>query len=239
MIRPPQAQRVTIIAHRGVHNSRTDENTIASFERALDDDGIHGVECDVRYSKDKQLVIAHDDDLDFGGQGDTYVSKMAANQLAEEYSIPTLESVFKLFENNSQKTIVIDYKTQDRTLDAIKQAEEWAAQYKCNIMHLVWQDHYDFVREYEPRHPVYFAPGGNQSRDINCDGLQRKGYTGVSLNYGDRRVDQVLKSDHLMVNLYGQHSQRQAMLAQAVQDPGRFIITVDIPVPPQPQLNFL
>lgn len=236
MIQPPQAQRVTIIAHRGVHNSRTDENTIASFGRALDIDGIDGVECDVRYSKDDILVIAHDDDLEFRGHSDRYVSKMVAAQLASAaYLIPTLESVFEIFgRNNSQKKIVIDYKTQDRTLDAIKQAEALAAQYNCNIMHLVWQDDYDFAGPNEPSHLVYFAPGGNKSRDINCDALRRNGYTGVSLNYDDRRIDQVLESEYLMVNLYGPHSQRQAMLDQSARDPSRFSITVDVPV----QLEF-
>lgn len=236
MIQRPHAQRVTIIAHRGVHNSRTDENTIASFRRALNDDGIDGVECDVRYSQDKKLVVAHDDDLEFRGHPNRYVSKMDAAQLANaEYSIPTLKSVFKLFEEyNSPKKIVIDYKTQDRTLDAIKQAEALAAKYKCNIMHLVWQDDYDFVLEYEARYPVYFAPGGNNSRDINCDALQRNGYTGVSLNYDDHRIDQVLESEYLMVNLYGPRSQRQAMLNQSARDPSRFSITVDVPV----QLEF-
>ena len=236
MIRPPHAQRVTIIAHRGVHNSRTDENTIASFRRALNDDGIDGVECDVRYSQDKKLVIAHDDDLDFRGHGDRYVSKMDAAQLASaEYSIPTLESVFEIFgKNSSPKKIVIDYKTQGRTLDAIKQAEELAVQYNCDIMHLVWQDDYDFVLEYEPRHPVYFAPGSNTSQDINCDALQRNGYTGVSLNHDDHRIDRVLEFRNLMVNLYGPHSQRTAMLEQSARDPSKFSITVDVPV----QLEF-
>ena len=234
MIRQPRAQRVTIIAHRGVHNSRADENTLASFELALTNDGVDGVECDVRYSKDKALVIAHDNDLAFRGHRDRYVSNMDAEQLASApYLIPRLESVFETFSHNMEKKLVIDYKTQHGTLDAIQQAEAWAAQYNCNIMHLVWQDDYDFVQGHQPKHPVYYALDDDESQDIDCDALMRKGYAGVSLKYGDRRVDQVLESNHLIVNLYGPHSQREAMLGLAVDDPGKFIITVDIPVPLQ------
>ena len=50
-----------IFGHRGSPTHIT-ENTIASFEKAIEQ-GVDGLELDVRLSKDKKLVIFHDADL--------------------------------------------------------------------------------------------------------------------------------------------------------------------------------
>ena len=51
--------RPSVVAHRGVHSSRDDENTMAAFERALEA-GADMIELDVRRSGDGQLAILHD-----------------------------------------------------------------------------------------------------------------------------------------------------------------------------------
>ena len=52
----------TPIAHRGLHSDGVPENSLAAFEAAA----AHGyaVETDVRFTKDKQLVVFHDDTVD-------------------------------------------------------------------------------------------------------------------------------------------------------------------------------
>ena len=50
------------IGHRGVP-SLVHENTLASFTKAIET-GMQGVELDVQYSADKQLVVYHDWNLD-------------------------------------------------------------------------------------------------------------------------------------------------------------------------------
>ncbi|SVC69303.1 uncharacterized protein METZ01_LOCUS322157, partial [marine metagenome] len=50
------------IGHRGVP-SLVHENTLASFTKAVET-GMQGVELDVQYSADKQLVVYHNWDLD-------------------------------------------------------------------------------------------------------------------------------------------------------------------------------
>ncbi|MDJ0780435.1 MAG: glycerophosphodiester phosphodiesterase family protein [Desulfosarcinaceae bacterium] len=63
---PPPTRRLAaakIIAHRGIHdNRRIPENTLAAFQRAADQ-GIWGVELDVRWTRDGEAVICHDPDL--------------------------------------------------------------------------------------------------------------------------------------------------------------------------------
>ena len=50
-----------IIGHRGSPKSIT-ENTLPSFQKAIDQ-GVDGIELDIRLSKDRQLVVFHDADL--------------------------------------------------------------------------------------------------------------------------------------------------------------------------------
>ena len=50
------------IGHRGAP-SLAHENTLSSFTKAIET-GMNGVELDVQYSADKQLVVYHDWDLD-------------------------------------------------------------------------------------------------------------------------------------------------------------------------------
>ena len=52
---------VMVIAHRGDH-SKAPENTLAAYQNAIDD-GADFVEIDLRQTRDSQLVIMHDDNL--------------------------------------------------------------------------------------------------------------------------------------------------------------------------------
>ena len=61
MILPPFLKE-TPIAHRGLHTDGIPENSLSAFEEAVR----HGyaIETDVRFTKDKKLVIFHDDNVD-------------------------------------------------------------------------------------------------------------------------------------------------------------------------------
>lgn len=50
-----------LFAHRGLHGKGIPENSIAAFKNAKEKG--YGVELDVRLTKDKKLVVFHDDDL--------------------------------------------------------------------------------------------------------------------------------------------------------------------------------
>ena len=49
-------------AHRGLHSNKHDENTMLSFQRAVET--MDGFECDVRLSRDDMCVIVHDSSLE-------------------------------------------------------------------------------------------------------------------------------------------------------------------------------
>ena len=58
----PAFLKETPIAHRGLHTDGIPENSLSAFEEAVR----HGyaIETDVRFTKDKKLVIFHDDNVD-------------------------------------------------------------------------------------------------------------------------------------------------------------------------------
>ena len=53
-----------LIAHRGLHGRRdiAPENSMEAFRRAVD--AGYGIELDIRFSKDRQIVVFHDDTLE-------------------------------------------------------------------------------------------------------------------------------------------------------------------------------
>ncbi|MBE6759693.1 MAG: glycerophosphodiester phosphodiesterase [Ruminococcaceae bacterium] len=90
-----------VFAHRGLHdkNAGVPENTLLAFRRAVEHG--YGMEFDVRFTADKQLVVMHDNDLErmTGVQG--RVSEMTLEQLAPlrvggtDQPIPRFEQVLE------------------------------------------------------------------------------------------------------------------------------------------------
>jgi glycerophosphoryl diester phosphodiesterase len=95
-----------IVAHRG-SSSRAPENTLASFQQAIDD-GADAVECDVRLTRDGQVVVIHDANLRRTTDGRGLVMDQTLRELRQlsagrwfhrKYAaerIPTLDEVLAL-----------------------------------------------------------------------------------------------------------------------------------------------
>ena len=103
----PYSKIPLIIAHRGA-SAKAPENTLTSFKLALEM-GADGIELDVMFSKDQELVVIHDDTVDrtTNGSGrvneflyDTLRGLNAGSSSYSEYRedhIPTLAEVFEQF----------------------------------------------------------------------------------------------------------------------------------------------
>jgi glycerophosphoryl diester phosphodiesterase len=99
------AKRPLIIAHRG-YRARYPENTLAAFEAALDA-GADMIELDVLLTKDRKVVVIHDESLDrtTSGQGpvsDHTLSELKALDAGSWFDsrfrgerLPTLEEVLE------------------------------------------------------------------------------------------------------------------------------------------------
>lgn len=74
-----QLPQPLIIAHRG-YSARFPENTLAAFRAAIDA-GAHMIELDVTLSRDRQLVVIHDDTVDRTTNGSGAVKDLTLEQL--------------------------------------------------------------------------------------------------------------------------------------------------------------
>jgi len=67
-------------AHRGLHDAETVENTLDAFEKAKD--AGYGVELDVRFTKDKKIVVFHDDSLIRSSERDENIENLTYEELS-------------------------------------------------------------------------------------------------------------------------------------------------------------
>ncbi len=119
-----ESDRPLIIAHRGGAGIAP-ENTLYAFKLA-ERIGVDAIELDVRMTKDKELVVIHDDTVDRTTNGTGYVSELTLEEIKKfdagyhlkmdgrgfpfrnkGITIPTLEEVFQEIKNTS---IVIELK---------------------------------------------------------------------------------------------------------------------------------
>lgn len=98
--------KTLIIAHRGA-SGYAPENTMASFQKAIEM-GADGIEFDVQLSKDKKLVVCHDERVDRTTDGSGFIKDLTLDEIkglnagkwySEKFTnerIPTLIEVLDL-----------------------------------------------------------------------------------------------------------------------------------------------
>ncbi len=116
-----QSDKLIIIAHRG-GSKLAPENTLAAFKNAMTL-GVDMIEIDVILSKDKEVVVIHDDRIDRTTNGSGIVKEMNLSEI-QKYSagdwfdskykdekIPTLNQVMNLI--NGKVKLLIEIKGGD------------------------------------------------------------------------------------------------------------------------------
>jgi len=95
-----------IWAHRGC-SQMYPENTLLAFEKAMNIQGLAGIELDIQLTKDGELVVIHDERVDRTTEGIGYVRDYTLKELRklhiyadekETQHIPTMAEVFDLIE---------------------------------------------------------------------------------------------------------------------------------------------
>jgi glycerophosphoryl diester phosphodiesterase len=127
-------QSVSAIAHRGFSKAAP-ENTMAAYKKAIEL-GPDFMECDVRRTKDGQLIVIHDKTVDRTTNGKGLVADMTIAELRQldagswfgpEFAgekLPTLEEALDL--SKGKVVLVIEIKeegTEDRVVEMIKSRE--------------------------------------------------------------------------------------------------------------------
>ena len=129
-------KRPVLIAHRG-YNTRYPENTLAAFEAALKS-GAEMIELDITLSRDRNMVVIHDDTLDRTSNGEGAVSDCSLRELKEldagswfdikfaGEKIPTLLQVLEhvpALEQNVSSTRVHDCRRQPERPEEVERLE--------------------------------------------------------------------------------------------------------------------
>lgn len=89
----------SLIAHKGVHNSKIPENTIPAFTKSVDKNYI--IELDIHILKDNTIVVYHDYNLLKLCGVNKVIETLSYAQLSkikikDKYTIPTLEQVMHI-----------------------------------------------------------------------------------------------------------------------------------------------
>lgn len=120
------------IAHRGLHNEEFTENGLKAFQNAID----HGVafEFDIHLTKDKQLVVCHDESLKRTTGKEGIIEDLTLKEIKDNYrlldggEIPTLQEVYDL--NKERVPMVIELKVFRKNY---KELAETFRKTLCNI----------------------------------------------------------------------------------------------------------
>ena len=109
----------TPIAHRGLHSEEVPENSLLSYEKAIEKN--FPIEIDVRIIDDGTVIVFHDDTLGRMTDKDGYVSNLKStdlpqlNLLGTDQTVPTLEQVLELV--NGKVPLLIETKVSAKIGD--------------------------------------------------------------------------------------------------------------------------
>ncbi|MFA7673937.1 MAG: glycerophosphodiester phosphodiesterase family protein [Clostridia bacterium] len=126
--------RKYLYAHRGLHDMSKDipENSIKAFRAAVD--AGYGMELDVQFSKDRQVVVFHDDDLNRVCGLDKKVNELTYDELKElplngtDERIPLFTDVLAAV--NGATPIVVELKNCRNHDDLVKDTNAILIRYK-------------------------------------------------------------------------------------------------------------
>jgi len=200
----------TYFAHRGLFDNESDapENSLKAFKRAIDNN--YGVEFDVEITKDKQLVIHHDDTLQRSAGVDLRVCETTYEELKKhklfksDETIPLFTEVLDLIDG--QIPIIIEIKVDKDYLPLTEMVAKTLENYKGP--YVVESFHPLAVRWYKKNKPEiirgqlcdYYPKAGGVSFPLSyilagyySNFLTRPDFLAENFQYSDRLTFQIEK----------------------------------------------
>lgn len=161
--------RKGVVCHRGKHGGNIKENTIESIVKAMDED--LAVEIDVRLSKDKEVVLSHDDSLKRVFNIDKKISDLNYNDIKDMTGgkVPLLEDVLNIVDDKIGLMIEI----------------------KSSKVGLLEEKVYDLLKDYKGRYVIVCFNPFTLRYFKKKDPLIIRGQ--LSYNYNDSKYNSVLK----------------------------------------------
>lgn len=170
-------KRPIIIGHRGAA-SYEPENTLKSFNKAVKL-GVNAVELDVHLSKDKKVVVIHDETVDRTTNGKGYVNETGFEELrkldaGDREQIPALQEVIDLFADKAMLVIELKaLKTAKPVVEILKKNKIEDRVYVISFLHEMVKE----VKALDKRIKtgVLFVGrplnANNLAKDVNADAL--------------------------------------------------------------------
>ena len=170
---------MNLIAHRGNDNHKYIENTKEALLESLSKNYIAGVECDVRITKDKVLVLNHDMTINRTTNGSGFVKNKTYKEL-KKYNITTLNNFLKKVKND--KIIVIEIKSEDLEINYfVNKLINICNKYKLNYYFCSFRiDILKYLKEKEPTFKVGLLTRGILKNNIKLDfiSIWKNNYSG-------------------------------------------------------------
>jgi len=145
-------EKPKILGHRGCAGLEP-ENTIRAFKRAIDL-GVDLIEFDVRMTKDKKLVVIHDEKLDRTTNGRGYIRDFNFEEIrkfdaGKGEKVPSLEETLD-FLKDQRPTIVIEIKEPETTEKILKIINREKVKDKVIIVSF-WLEALKKIKEIDPK----------------------------------------------------------------------------------------
>lgn len=151
---------IEVIGHRGAAGIEP-ENTLRSIKKAIDL-GVDRIEIDVRVTKDKRLVVVHDETVDRTTNGQGYVKELVFDELrkldaGKGEKIPTLEEVLGL--TRGKVILQIELKAMEATGLVVHLIEEMKTE-KDVVITSSMQEALERVHDLKPSLKTGFLASG-------------------------------------------------------------------------------
>lgn len=127
-----------LIAHRGNDNHHYKENSEEGIIYCLSKSYIDGIECDLRLTKDNEIVLSHNTLIDFKSDGSGFIHDLTIDELLKydfkNGKIPVLKKLLNKIKTNKILLLEIKEERQDAEERWLKSLKEILDNYpKLNI----------------------------------------------------------------------------------------------------------
>lgn len=163
------------IAHRGLQSQNTYENTYESVLLGMNDENIDGIEVDIRLTKDNEIIVFHDMEIDRVCNGSGLVKDMTLEEIRNyklgnniiNNKLITLEELLQ--NHNHNKILIIEFKDEDiRNNIFVEKALLILNRYSSNNIYLqsFSKEIVELLKNYSP-YKTLMLVGKNNKDDIN------------------------------------------------------------------------
>lgn len=194
---------IKVLGHRGCAGLEP-ENTLLAFKKAIDL-GVDLIEFDVRMTKDRKLVVIHDEKVDrvSDGQGlvrDFTLKEIKKLDLKKKEKIPTLEEAIDFLKDKKPK-IVIEIKEPETFDEILKIVKKKKLENKVLIVSF-WPEVLRKIKEINPKIETGFLFRIKPKNLISL--LKRIKVDGIGVHYSiaDENLVKICRQNNLKINVW-------------------------------------